>query len=69
MSKVLITLNGEPFEIEENQNVQDLITKLELDPKKIAIEMNLEIVALHEFNSRKIPTGAKIEIVHFIGGG
>jgi thiamine biosynthesis protein ThiS len=66
---MLITLNGKPFEVEENQTVEGLVANLELDPKKIAIEMNLEIVGLHEFSSRKIPANAKIEIVHFIGGG
>jgi len=66
---MLITLNGKPFEVEENQTVEGLVANLELDPKKIAIEMNLEIVGLHEFSSRKILANAKIEIVHFIGGG
>ncbi len=66
---MLITLNGKPFEVEENQTVEGLVANLELDPKKIAIEMNLEIVGLHEFSSRKISANAKIEIVHFIGGG
>lgn len=69
MAKIFIMLNGEEFEIEENQTIQDLIFQLELDPKKVAIEMNLEIVGLQEFASLKIPKRAKIEIVHFIGGG
>jgi sulfur carrier protein len=69
MSKINIILNGQNFQLEKGRNIKDLIEKLELDIKKIAIELNLEIVELNHYDSTKIKENDKIEIVHFIGGG
>ncbi len=41
---MFITLNGEPFEIDEPLTVTDLLTRLAIDPRRVAVEHNLEIL-------------------------
>ena len=69
MSKIKIILNGEDYLIKENSSINDLISELNLDISKIAIERNLEIVLAEDFKEIEINLGDKIEIVSFIGGG
>lgn len=69
MTKINFLINGNPYTIEKNSNIAKLIKILDLDPKKIAIEKNLEIIATENFNEIFLEENCKIEIVHFIGGG
>ena len=69
MTKITIFLNGELIEIEENLNISQLLSNLSLDPKKIAIEKDLEIINPQDFDKIILKENSKIEIVHFIGGG
>jgi sulfur carrier protein len=50
-------------------NLSGLLTVLELDARKVAIERNLEIVPRSLFAATALADGDRIEIVHFIGGG
>lgn len=69
MSKIKIILNGEEREINAGLSIKDLAAELELDLEKIAVEKDLEIINLDEFEKVIIDEGSRIEIVHFIGGG
>ncbi len=64
-----IFLNGEEKILSRQMTVADLISELELDVKKIAVEKDLEIVNPGQFSELMIDEGSRIEIVHFIGGG
>jgi thiazole synthase len=64
-----ITLNGEPRHLNGALSIRDLLTSLDLDPKKIAVERNLEIVPRSQYESVTVEDGDRLEIVHFIGGG
>ncbi len=64
-----VTINGEERELEAPVNVRDLLAGLGLDPAKIAVERNLEIVPRSLYASVMVGTGDRLEIVHFIGGG
>jgi sulfur carrier protein len=66
---VFITLNGEPFEIDEPLSVADLLTRLAIDPRRVAIEHNLEILRRNAFADTLVQEGDRIEIVNFVGGG
>ena len=66
---VLITLNGEPFEIEQPLTVADLLVRLAIDPRRVAIEHNLEIVRRQAYPDTQIHGGDRVEIVNFVGGG
>ena len=50
-------------------NGDDLVDSLGLDPRKVAVERNLEIVPRSAYSSVRLADGDRIEIVHFIGGG
>jgi thiamine biosynthesis protein ThiS len=69
MAKVKIFLNGDIIEIERNSTIAQLLTKLDLDANKIAIEKDLEIINPQNFTKIILQENAKVEIVHFIGGG
>lgn len=64
-----ITINGEPHKIREDQNLVELLQDLKLDPTKVGVERNLEIVPKTTYQDVKLIEGDRLEIVHFIGGG
>ena len=69
MSKIKIILNGEEKFLARVMNVAELISDLELDVKKIAVEKDLEIVNPDQFLEVMVEEGSRLEIVPFIGGG
>ncbi|HJW40799.1 MAG TPA: sulfur carrier protein ThiS [Rhizomicrobium sp.] len=64
-----VIVNGEPKSFERALSVRGMLAALGLDPKKIAVERNLEIVPRSAYDAVMIADGDKYEIVHFIGGG
>lgn len=64
-----ITINGEARHLTTETSVRGLLTGLGMDPAKIAVERNLEIVPRSQYDSTMIGDGDRLEIVHFIGGG
>ena len=64
-----ITLNGDLHKIKEGQNLIELLQDLNLDPTKVAVERNLEIVPKTTYQDVKLIADDRLEIVHFIGGG
>ncbi len=64
-----IFLNGETRLIEDNCSVAALIKELNLENKRLAIEINLEIIPRSKFDSYTLVEGNKVEIIHAIGGG
>lgn len=69
MTTMNITINGEPHSFTSALNVREMVEKLGLNPAKIAIERNLEIVPRSTYEMVKVAEGDAYEIVHFIGGG
>ena len=66
---MLITLNGERFELDEPLSVNALLAKLDLDPRRVAVEHNLAILKRHRFEDVVVNDGDRVEIVNFVGGG
>jgi|LNFM01.1.fsa_nt_gb thiazole synthase len=64
-----VTINGEPRPLAAPQSVQALLDTLGLDTRKVAVELNLEIVPRSAYGMTQLGDGDKLEIVHFIGGG
>lgn len=64
-----LTLNGEPRSFGALPHLKALVEILGLDPRKVAVERNLEIVPRSLYADTPIADGDRIEIVHFIGGG
>ncbi len=66
---ISITLNGEPRSIAPGITLAQLTTDIGLDPAKVAVERNLEIVPRSTLANVLLAAGDQIEIVHFVGGG
>jgi sulfur carrier protein len=64
-----LVLNGEDRDFEGVASVAALVNSLGLDPRKVAVERNLEIVPRSTYAQAALADGDRIEIVHFIGGG
>lgn len=63
-----IHLNGEP-RLVQAVTILALVEELALDPRKVAVERNLEIVPRSLHASTLIAPGDRIELVQFVGGG
>jgi len=64
-----IQLNGDPYEINTETNLNQLLNKLKIQKTKVAIEVNGAIVEKNKYPKVILNKDDKVEIVHFIGGG
>ena len=64
-----VTLNGEARALDSGLTVKAMLLSLGLDPAKIAVERNLQIVPRSAYDKIPVTDGDRFEIVHFIGGG
>jgi sulfur carrier protein len=64
-----IVLNGEPRAVPAGLSIDRLLTWLEMDAARVAVELNREIVRKPAWPASEILPGAQIEIVWFVGGG
>lgn len=64
-----ITLNGEPTTVADSCTVLDLLNKLELAGKRVAVEINGDIVPRSLHNIHQLSEGDQIEVVVAVGGG
>ena len=69
VKKIKIKINGKFSLINENLSLIIFLKQLKIPLKKVAIELNLEIIDKNKINKIKLKQNDKIEIVHFIGGG
>ena len=67
--KIKIKINGKFSTINENLSLSIFLKELKIPLKKVAIELNQEIIDKNKINKIKLKNNDKIEIVHFIGGG
>ena len=67
--KIKIKINGKIKNIDKNSKLLNIIKNFKIPLKKVAIELNEEIVDKKKLNKISLKTNDKIEIVHFIGGG
>ncbi|MFT0213597.1 sulfur carrier protein ThiS [Pseudomonas sp. F1_0610] len=64
-----IQLNGEPHEVSEQASIADLLEQLALTGRRVAVELNLEIVPRSLHATTHLQEGDAVEVVHAIGGG
>jgi thiamine biosynthesis protein ThiS len=64
-----ITVNGESQTAPEGQTILGLIRQLELDPARVAVELERRIIKQPLWPETVLRTGAQLEIVQFVGGG
>ena len=69
IKKIKIKVNGKFKSVTENYKISDLVKDLKIPLKKVAIELNQEIIDKKKISKIILKKDDKIEIVHFIGGG
>ena len=66
---MIITLNGDPYELDGPLSVAALLDRLQIDSRRVAVEHNLTIVRRSQYDQVRIQAGDQVEIVNFVGGG
>ena len=69
IKKIKIKVNGKVKTFKENINLSKLVKNLKIPIKKIAIELNQEIIDKKKLDKIFLKNNDRVEIVHFIGGG
>ena len=68
-ASVTIQLNGEAFETSGPLSVTRLLARLDVDPRRVAVEHNRLVVKKAAYDSTLVAAGDEIEVVNFVGGG
>ena len=66
---MLIMLNGERYEVPDNSTLSDLLTTLEMQNGRVAVEVNGELIPRSEHATHPLESSDRVEIVQAIGGG
>jgi len=69
MTKLHVTINGDPRTVPGPATLADLLTHLSLDPRAVVVEHNRAIVRRPALGETTVAEGDEIELVHFVGGG
>ena len=64
-----IKLNGDPYELAAPATLADLLARLDIDPRRVAVERNYVVIKRDRYADTAIAEGDEIEIVNFVGGG
>lgn len=64
-----LVLNGTESEIQENITLSELLKSLNIEPGRVAVEVNMEIIKKGNFQDHVLKNGDSVEIVNFVGGG
>ena len=66
---VTVNINGDPRRVPAGLSITQMLTELGLDPLRVAVERNLEVVPRSRLAEVMVEDGDEYEIVHFVGGG
>ena len=64
-----IRVNGEHRRVPGGVSIAGMLNEIGIDPAKVAVERNLEIVPRSSFGETHVEDGDDFEVVHFVGGG
>lgn len=64
-----IVINGDERRLDAGATVADLLAALEIEPRNVGVERNLQIVPKSAYAATALADGDRIEIVQFVGGG
>ena len=67
--RLIIEVNGERRSIAAGSSVAAMLREIGVDPRKVAVERNLEVVPRSTLEDVPVNDGDAFEIVHFVGGG
>ena len=66
---MIIRLNGEPYELPGPLTISELLARLEIDARRIAVELNLQVLKRGTYDTSLVTEGDEVEVVNFVGGG
>ncbi len=66
---IQVVLNGEPRSLPAGLTVDRLLVFLEMEPSRVAVEINGAIIRKPDWSSAQVDEGAQVEVVWFVGGG
>ena len=64
-----VQINGVAQQLPAGTSLAELLARLHLQERRLAIECNLEVVPRSQYAERRLHSGDRLEIVHAIGGG
>jgi sulfur carrier protein len=64
-----VTVNGRPMELPDGCTVAALLERVQVDPVRVAVERNQDIVPRRSYGACALIEGDQVEIVTFVGGG
>lgn len=64
-----IVFNGETREVRDGLTIADLLDDLSLDPKRVAVELNLDLAPRDRHPDTHLKEGDQLEVVTLVGGG
>lgn len=64
-----ISLNGDPHDLPQPMTIIELLARLEIDPRRVAVEHNLTVLKRAAYDTATVRDGDTVEIVNFVGGG
>ena len=68
-ARVHITVNGEERHLDDGTTIAALVAALGFGEKRVAVEVNYDVVPRDHYGGRQLRAGDVVEIVHFVGGG
>ena len=68
-TRVNISLNGDPFDLDGPVSVSALLVQLGIDSRRVAVEHNLVVLKRSLFDETVLRNGDQVEVVNFVGGG
>jgi thiamine biosynthesis protein ThiS len=69
LDTISIVVNGEPAQVPQGLTLAALLMHLKVDPARVAVELNREIVRKTAWDRTLVEDGGRLEIVQFVGGG
>lgn len=69
MTDLRVVVNGDERRVPGPATLLDLLTHLGLDPRRVVVELNREIVRRPRLGDTSLSEGDSVELVHFVGGG
>ena len=67
--KINIILNGQKVEIPYGLSLSEFLATYKIDLRRVAVELNLDIVEKSNYTSTLLEDGDKLEVISFVGGG
>lgn len=67
--KISVKVNGEQRSVTAGCSIAAMLREIGIDPKKVAVERNLQVVPRSTLGETQVRDGDAFEVVHFVGGG